>query len=30
MKKIEKTENQIIFTAEIDETVANSIRRYVN
>ncbi len=30
MKKIEKTENQIIFTAEIEETVTNSIRRYVN
>lgn len=30
MKKIEKTENQIIFTAEIDETIANSIRRYIN
>lgn len=30
MKKIEKTENQIIFTAEMDETIANSIRRYVS
>jgi len=30
MKKIEKTENQIIFTAEISETIANSIRRYMN
>lgn len=30
MKKIEKTANQIVFTAEIDETLANSIRRYVN
>ncbi len=30
MKKIEKTENQIVFTAEIDETIANSIRRYMN
>jgi DNA-directed RNA polymerase subunit D len=30
MKKIEKTENQIIFTAEMDETIANSIRRYIN
>ena len=30
MKKIEKTESQIIFTAEIGETIANSIRRYIN
>ena len=30
MKKIEKTGSQIIFTAEIDETIANSIRRYIN
>ncbi len=30
MKKIEKTENQIIFTADISETLANSIRRYLN
>ena len=30
MKKIEKTENQIIFIAEIGETIANSIRRYIN
>lgn len=30
MKKIEKTGNQIVFTAEIDETLANSIRRYLN
>jgi len=30
MKKIEKTESQIVFTAEIDETMANSIRRYIN
>jgi DNA-directed RNA polymerase subunit D len=30
MKKIEKTGNQIVFTAKIDETLANSIRRYVN
>ncbi|MFH1310960.1 MAG: DNA-directed RNA polymerase subunit D [Nanoarchaeota archaeon] len=29
MKKIEKTENQVVFTAEIDETIANSIRRYI-
>ncbi len=30
MKKIEKTENQIIFTVDMSETIANSIRRYVN
>lgn len=30
MKKIEKTGNQIIFTSEIGETIANSIRRYIN
>lgn len=30
MKKIEKNEQQIVFTAEIEETVANSIRRYVH
>lgn len=30
MKKIEKTESQIIFTAGINETIANSIRRYIN
>jgi len=30
MKKIEKTGNQIVFTAEINETLANSIRRYIN
>lgn len=30
MKKIEKTENQIVFTADISETLANSIRRYLN
>ncbi len=30
MKKIEKSQDQIVFTAEIDETIANSIRRYVN
>ena len=29
MKKIEKTGNQIVFTAEINETLANSIRRYI-
>ena len=30
MKKVEKNENQIVFTAHVDETLANSIRRYVN
>ena len=30
MKKIEKTENQVVFTAEISDTLANSIRRYIN
>ncbi|HUW43341.1 MAG TPA: hypothetical protein VMV95_00015 [Bacillota bacterium] len=30
MKKIEKTGNQLVFAAEINETLANSIRRYVN
>jgi len=30
MKKIEKTENQIVFAAEISETLANSVRRYLN
>jgi DNA-directed RNA polymerase subunit D len=30
MKKIEKTGNQVVFTAEINETLANSIRRYLN
>lgn len=30
MKKIEKSGNQLVFTAEIDETLANSIRRYIN
>jgi len=30
MKKLEKTENQVVFTAEISETIANSIRRYVS
>jgi len=29
MKLIEKTEDQIIFSAEIDESIANAIRRYV-
>jgi len=30
MKLIEQKENQIIFTAEIEESLANSIRRYLN
>jgi DNA-directed RNA polymerase subunit D len=30
MKKVEKTTNQLVFTAELDETIANSIRRYLN
>ena len=30
MKKIEKTGNQIVFEVEINETLANAIRRYVN
>lgn len=30
MKKIEKTDNSVVFIANIEETVANSIRRYVN
>ena len=30
MKKVEKTDNQIVFTVEMSETLANSIRRYVN
>ena len=30
MKKINKTENSIVFAADMDETVANAIRRYVN
>jgi DNA-directed RNA polymerase subunit D len=30
MKLVEKKEDQITFTAEIDEGLANSIRRYVN
>lgn len=30
MKKIEKKENQTVFVAEISETLANSIRRYIN
>ena len=30
MKKIEETENQIVFIADISETLANSIRRYTN
>ncbi len=30
MKLIEKTENQIVFSTEIEDTLANSIRRYVH
>ena len=30
MKNIKEKENQIIFTADIDETLANAIRRYLN
>jgi len=30
MKKLEKTENQIVFTAEIPETLTNSVRRYIS
>ena len=30
MKIVEKTENQIAFTADIDESLANAIRRYVS
>ena len=30
MKKVEKTANQIVFTADISDTLANSVRRYVN
>lgn len=30
MKIVEKTENQIVFTAEIEDSLANSIRRYIN
>ena len=30
MEKIEKTENQIVFKTETSETLANSIRRYLN
>jgi len=30
MKKLEKTEDQIVFTAEIPETLANSVRRYAS
>ncbi|MBU2616688.1 MAG: DNA-directed RNA polymerase subunit D [Nanoarchaeota archaeon] len=30
MKKIEQTDNQIVFTAEMDKTIANAIRRYIN
>jgi len=30
MDKIEKKENKIIFKAEIEESLANAIRRYLN
>src|SRR3989304_2406390 len=30
MKLIEKNKDQIVFAAEIDESLANAIRRYVN
>ncbi len=30
MKKVEKTENVLCFASEINETLANSLRRYVN
>ncbi|MBU2615779.1 MAG: DNA-directed RNA polymerase subunit D [Nanoarchaeota archaeon] len=30
MKKIEQTDNQVVFAAEMDETIANAIRRYIN
>ncbi len=30
MKQIEKKENQIVFKAEIEESLANAIRRYLN
>ncbi|MFH1585502.1 MAG: DNA-directed RNA polymerase subunit D [archaeon] len=30
MKTIKKSDNQIVFTAEMDESLANSIRRYLN
>ena len=30
MKLLNKKENQITFTAEIDESLANAIRRYLN
>ena len=30
MKIVEKNENQIVFTAEIEDSLANSIRRYIN
>lgn len=30
IKKIQQKENQIVFFADIDETIANSIRRYIN
>ncbi|MEM3091204.1 MAG: DNA-directed RNA polymerase subunit D [Candidatus Pacearchaeota archaeon] len=30
MKKIEDNKNQLVFRAKIDETLANSVRRYIN
>jgi len=30
MKIVEKNENQIVFTVEIEDSLANSIRRYIN
>lgn len=30
MKKIDKSENQIVFTSDMGETLANAIRRYLN
>jgi len=30
MKLIEKKKNQITFTAEIDESLANAVRRYLD
>lgn len=30
MKKIKQTDNQIVFSAEMEESIANAIRRYLN
>ena len=30
MKLVEKNKDQIVFLAEIDESLANAIRRYLN